>query len=362
MKKRIVFFHLLNNFTGSPLVLKNVISVALAEGYEVILYTSKSDGFLSGLTGVLYRNNFYIRSRFRIITLFTFFASQFLVGMRVFLEEYNRKSIFYVNTVLPFSGVLIGRILKKKVIQHIHEFNVSPAVLNTFLFWVSRKLSSTVLVVSNALANNQFLVGREVKTIYNSASQEFENVTIRESNILEHFNVTMLASLRPYKGIAEFVKLAHDLPEFLFTLVVSDETKDVERYFADYTLPHNLTILPVQRDVHKVYFNASLIINLTHTDVLLETFGLTLLEGMHYGLPVIGPSKGGVSELIEDGVNGFKIDYFDYTKLVETIRSIGTDLEKYQQLCAGAILVREKFSREKFNTKIKELLNNEYVF
>ncbi len=361
MQRRIVFFHLLNNFTGSPLVLKNVIVLAVSEGYEVVLYTSKSEGFLTGIPGVTFRNNFYIRSRFRLLTLFTFFLSQFLVAIRVLIEESNKNGLFYINTVLPFSGVLIGKVLKRSVIQHIHEFSVSPSILNAFLFWVVRNFASIILVVSKALAQNKFLEGRDTTLVYNSASQEFEEVKSQECNSIIQFNVTMLASLRPYKGIAEFVKLALDLPEFLFTLVVSDDASDVERYFTNTTLPPNLTILPVQRNVHAIYRNASLILNLTHTDQCLETFGLTLLEGMHYGLPVIGPSRGGVSELIEEGVNGYRIDYFHYDKLVGTIRSIGRDQEKYQQLREGACLIRKNFSRDKFNAKIKKLLNDEYV-
>ncbi len=44
--KKIVFVHLLNDYSGSPKVLSQVIRVGQNSGYEVDLYTGRSeDGF-----------------------------------------------------------------------------------------------------------------------------------------------------------------------------------------------------------------------------------------------------------------------------------------------------------------------------
>ncbi|MCF0126758.1 MAG: hypothetical protein HUJ68_13585, partial [Clostridia bacterium] len=55
---KIVCTHLLNNFTGSPNILRNTV-LSLSEENEVVLLTSKSEGFLSNLEGVKYKYNGY---------------------------------------------------------------------------------------------------------------------------------------------------------------------------------------------------------------------------------------------------------------------------------------------------------------
>ena len=50
-----------------------------------------------------------------------------------------------------------------------------------------------------------------------------------------------------------------------------------------------------------------------------ETFGLTALEAMSAGLPVIVPTEGGIAEMVTDGDNGYKIDVQDLNKIVEYV-------------------------------------------
>ena len=49
--KKIIFVHLLNDFSGSPKVLSQVINACNNNGKETVLYTGKgSEGFLDNLT------------------------------------------------------------------------------------------------------------------------------------------------------------------------------------------------------------------------------------------------------------------------------------------------------------------------
>ena len=58
--KKIIFIHLLNDYSGSPKVLSQVVNIAKKNGYEFELYTGKSEnGFLSGLASK-YNYYFYI--------------------------------------------------------------------------------------------------------------------------------------------------------------------------------------------------------------------------------------------------------------------------------------------------------------
>ncbi len=62
----------------------------------------------------------------------------------------------------------------------------------------------------------------------------------------------------------------------------------------------NLRIYARQEDVTSFYNDASIVVNLTDSRQAIETFGLTPLEAMSDGLPVIVPTVGGIAELVID--------------------------------------------------------------
>ncbi|MDA7706965.1 hypothetical protein N8839_06170, partial [Flavobacteriaceae bacterium] len=100
MKKHI-FVHLLNDFSGSPKVLSQVITAAQKKGVALELYTGKSEsGFLSGLTEN-HHQYFYKRSENKWMTLVTFLSSQFILFFKL-LKYTNKDIVIYVNTMLPF--------------------------------------------------------------------------------------------------------------------------------------------------------------------------------------------------------------------------------------------------------------------
>lgn len=352
MSTKIVFFHLLNNFTGSPQILSSVINTAQQEGYQFRLYTSNTEGFLSELVS---ENNFYKRSEYRILTLFSFFLSQFFLAIKLLFEN-RKEEIYYVNTILPFGAILVGRILGKRVITHVHEYEISPKLLSDFLFWVVRNFSSEIVVVSEFLKSNPKLKGAKISVIYNCVTKEFESKSKDNAKNSTSFDVLMLASLRPYKGISEFIALAKQIQDVNFILVLSDEKNEVDQFVAKESLSKNIQIYPVTKDVHPYYAKASLILNLAHPDKWLETFGMTVLEGMYYELPAIVPDRGGITELVEPGVNGFHFNYDELEKITIEILKMSKNPEYWRNLSKGSIIKRSNFSRNIFESKISNLL------
>ncbi|WP_339868298.1 glycosyltransferase family 4 protein [uncultured Algoriphagus sp.] len=352
MPQKIVFFHLLNNFTGSPQILSSVINTAKQDGFEVKLYTSNTEGFLSDLET---ETNFYRRSEHRILTLFSFFFSQFLLSIKLLVKNKRADGIYYINTILPFGAILMGRLLGKRVITHVHEYEISPKLLSNFLFWVVRTFSSEVIVVSRFLQTNPKLRGAKVQVIYNCVTKEFETKAKNTTKNPKAFEVLMLASLRPYKGISEFVTLSKQMPAVNFKLVLSDDKREVDRFIANESLPVNIQIFPVNKDVHSFYANASLILNLAHPDKWVETFGMTILEGMHYDLPAIVPRVGGITELVKDGVNGYQINYNELSEIVSEINKMVAEPTYWKKLSEGAAIERRGFSRTIFESKISKL-------
>ena len=118
----------------------------------------------------------------------------------------------------------------------------------------------------------------------------------------------------------------------------------------------NLSILSRQNDVASLYNKASLVLNLSDIHKCIETFGLTALEAMSAGLPVVVPTVGGIAEMVEDGINGYKIDVQDLDKIETHIKLLLSERNRYQQMASNAQKYSQSYSEESMISAIAEIL------
>lgn len=82
-----------------------------------------------------------------------------------------------------------------------------------------------------------------------------------------------------------------------------------------------------------------------------EDFGMTVVEAMASGKPVIAPNEGGYKETVVEGITGRLIDDINEEKLIQAINEIGKNPEKYKDFCREQA---EKFDIKSFIEKIKK--------
>jgi len=358
--KKIVCIHLLNDYSGSPLVLSQSIKGMIDEGYAVDIYTNKhSDGFLSSIPGANYFFFNYRWGKSKWITFIYFCFTQFFLFIRL-LKYTNQDVVIYVNTVLPFGAALAGKCMGKKVIYHIHETSIKPRVFKSFLLAMVRFAASSLIYVSEYLKNAEPIKGKKYFTIYNALPEEF---ILKATPVLEKKeypeNVLMLCSLKRYKGVDAFIQLAFMLPQYSFTLVLNSSKDDIDDYMNNLNGVPNLKIYPAQKDVHAFFKQAVLVVNLSLTDEWIETFGITILEAMSYGIPVIVPPVGGIAELVIDEFNGFKIDSKHIGHISEQIERIFSNKSFYNYLSFNSKKRSRDFSNKTFLHGILEALKSE---
>ena len=150
---RVLACHLLNDYSGSPKVLKQLLKGWVKNNLEVHLFTCGGrEGFLSNLAGVKYHNFWYAFTKNPYIRLVFLLVSQLLLMLKV-LTKAQKDDIIYVNTVLPFGAAIAGKIRGIRVIYHIHETSIKPAILKKILFGIVDRTADQVVYVSNYLAN-----------------------------------------------------------------------------------------------------------------------------------------------------------------------------------------------------------------
>ena len=88
-----------------------------------------------------------------------------------------------------------------------------------------------------------------------------------------------------------------------------------------------------------------------------EGFGLVFLEAMAFGCPVVGAACGGITDIVEDGVNGFLVPSHDPKLLAETLnRLLRDDALRGELGRNGREIVRRKFAFEVFLAQIERTL------
>ncbi|MEO1436281.1 MAG: glycosyltransferase family 4 protein [Bacteroidota bacterium] len=322
--KKVVCIHLFNDFSGSPLVLSTAIKGFRKNNIPVDLITCGGrEGFLSHLD-VVERHFFYRWLPNKYLRLVVFMLSQLQIFLML-LRYWRQDVVIYINTLLPFGAALAGKLMGKRVVYHVHETSVNPPSLKSFLKGMAKKCATEGIYVSKYLQEAEGLEGVPGHVIYNALSEEFvakAQQYLMDCKKVESLNVLMLCSLKDYKGVREFVRLAEVVPAANFELVLNADHQSIEAYFAGQSLPENLILFPVQSNVHPFYQRADLVLNLSHPEQWVETFGMTLLEAMLYGVPSIVPPVGGPVEVVQDGLNGYQIDQRELKRIAEHIQNL----------------------------------------
>lgn len=362
--KKLVCVHLLNDFSGSPKVLSQVINAVSESNYDVDLYVGNaSEGFLSKTAANTFTYR-YNRSNNKFFTLMSLLRSQVHLAYKI-VKYRNKDIIIYVNTLLPFGAAIIGKLLGKPVIYHIHESSIRPKLFKQFLRWIVNKTTSKIIFVSNTLKAQEGFKNKKQVVVFNALSKLFlEQATLNKYNSIDekdNFNIYMIASLRDYKGVNEFVEISQKCLKnnaLKFTLVLNASQIEINEYFKNIILPHNINIFPTQQCLHNHYKKASLLLNLSRIDQWVETFGLTILEAMAYGIPVVAPPIGGPSEIVENNVDGFLISSYNTEQIANKIEELYQNNSLCMRLSQNAKLKSKIYDEATFNEQVIKLLND----
>lgn len=361
--KHIVCFHLFNDYSGSPKVLKMVLEGLLNKSYQVDLVSSKG-GVLDELLHYknLRKHSYsYKFSNNAAVTMLRYSFVQIHTLFLAFRWLFNKDTVFYINTLLPIGPALAGRIMGKRVIYHYHENAFIKGVFYKTLAKGMQCLAHEIICVSQYQAS--FLQRKKGITIVpNALPQQFTDRLFFDSDAaFKRKRVLMLGSLKLYKSPLEFIELANRLPQFPFELVVNDTQENIDSFIAEHSIStlSNLTIYPRQSDVVPFYNRASVVLNLSNRHQFIETFGLTALEAMSAGLPVIVPTEGGIAEMVTDEVNGYKIDVQELDKIEKQIYSIFSDRDMYIKVSMAAYKYSQTYNESTMIEKLSSVINKE---
>ena len=360
MRNKIIFFHLYNNYSGSPRVLADILSI-VKKKYKVQLVTSRTTGFLTDID-VDKKLISYNWSEKKFVTLINFIFAQFSFVYFAFILG-DKNSVFYINTQQPTIVGLIGKLKGNPVVFHVHEKSSSQKYFGRIYRRIREFVKGEEVFVSNYIKEVEKITDYNSQVIYNTISNNLFSESrdfIYAPFIKGEFVVSMICSLRDYKGIPELLGVGSLLTgnkHIKFQLVVDGSEEATKKYFKMLKVPENVFIYPRTSSPEDYFKNSSLVLNLSRVDEWIETFGLTILEAMNFGIPCIVPPIGGPIEIIDDGVNGFCISSYNLEDIALKIEELSINPDLCLQLSRAAKIKSCFFSKEKFEKDMLEFID-----
>jgi glycosyltransferase involved in cell wall biosynthesis len=241
------------------------------------------------------------------------------------MEHANDYDLIHNN--FDFLPLSYSRLIKTPMVTTIHGFS-SLKILSVY-----KKYNSTgyYVSISNSDRSSQL---DYIATVYNGINTSDFKFNYEPDSYLLFFG-----RIHPDKGTYESIQIAK---KSKFKLIISGLIQD-QKYFDLMVKPYinNSDIIyvgnsdPVERN--KLLGSASALL---HPVCFEEPFGLSVVEAMFCGTPVIAFNRGSMPELIHNGKTGFLVENIE--EACEAVNNINTINRKYCREWAN-----QKFSRQK---------------
>lgn len=356
------FVHLFNDFSGSPRVLRDAIDSQLNSPENTYVFTSKHSGFLDGVNARRV-NCFYARSNNKYLQLCYFLLAQVSVFIKLFCYlSFNkifrrRTSTVVINTMLPFGAGLASKIMSDNVIYYVHETFIKPDSLKFFLRFFIEHCATHVIFVSQYLSTKEKFSNPIQDVLYNGLRSDFPSViTVDKYKKFSDRIIVFAGSLKIYKGVKQLLHLAVALPDFNIIAALNCEVAELKEFSLNNNIPDNVKLLSRPSNLLEILGESFAVLNLSLPDGWVETFGLSLIEGLACGSPVVAPPVGGPVEFVTSD-NGLLMDSRKTLEIASFLTSIANSFELWGSYSDNAILTSENFTSAAYKESIREYFN-----
>lgn len=229
--------------------------------------------------------------------------------------------------------------------------------------FVNLVLSNKVIAVSKAVRNNLIQEGikdKDIFLIYNGV--EIPTKTYNKEALLIKYGlsnqeilITLVGRLETVKGQEHLLSIVEILKEKLngFRVILAGEGSNrakLEEWIRSKNLP--VELLGHISEIDEIYQLSDITVNTSNSEAL----SYAALEGFSHKKPVVAFNLDGINEVIEDGKDGYLVEFGDYMtfsdKLIELIgnRELRDSFGEY-----GYKKVVTMFSMDKMIKQIEEV-------
>ncbi len=302
------------------------------------------------------------------LRFFIFVWRFFLSSLRLYqLVKKNRIDIVHSNSSMLQVGGIAAFFAGKPHIWHVREITLRPKILNVFLSIVLSKLSTKILCITKAVQDSFIsLDGFKTKAgVLHDCLDLIPYPKITDSRVLKKelgiengFRVVgTVGRINFTKGHKVLLKAAEGVlqsfPRTIFLIVggaderfghhpVLEELKSLAKRLK---IERNVIFTGFRKDVWEII---SLLDIFVLPAVKPEGLGLSLVQAMALGKPVVATAQGGPLEIIDDHKTGILIPPNNSTILANVLVDLLKDSEKREVIGkAGQRVTSQRFDFEK---------------
>jgi len=262
------------------------------------------------------------------------------------LTHSEQLHICYIHTPIRYAWDLY--------FQYLKESNLSKGIKGLLAKYILHKIRmwdiSSVNRVDYFIANSNYIANRVKKIYQKNADVIYPPVDVDKfefSGKKEDFYLTA-SRLVPYKKIDLIVETFNQLGKKLVVIGDGPDMKKIKSI-----AKKNIEILGYQNDKILIEYMQKA---KGFVFAAKEDFGIMPVEAQACGTPVICLGEGGTKETVIDGKTGVHF-------LKQSVESLSKAINRFETMTFDYKSVREnslKFSKERFEKEIEELVNEKY--
>lgn len=302
------------------------------------------------------------------LRFFIFVWKFFLSSLKLYqLVKKNKIDIIHSNSSMLQVGGVAAFCASKPHVWHVREITLRPKILNILLSIVLSKLSTRILCITKAVKDSYISLDgfkKKAEVLYDSLDlapypRRINSQTLKKELGIEDGSwvVGMVARINFWKGQQVLLKAAEKVlqrsPRTVFLVVGGAD----ERFGHDMLLEELKALVERLKIKEKVIFTGFRkdvydIISLLDIFVLPslnpEPLGLSLIQAMASGKPVIATAQGGPLEIIDNHKTGILIPPNNPVILADALVDLLKDPQKRERISkAGQRMVSQRFDFEK---------------
>ncbi len=273
------------------------------------------------------------------------------------IHNHGRGSLIYA----ALASIFVPRV---KLIHTIHRADGDLISRRRFLCkWVLGRVDEMVAVSKSAALEFAKVNGYsadKIKVIYNgidlSLFEDGDKSIPADDNPLVIGTVANLSGDKDIETLLKaFANMVVETGYALSLRIIGDgpRTKALHELANHLDIYKNVHFMGFRKDVPEQLAKFDIFVLSTRT----EGFGISILEAMASGVPVVASRVGGVPEIIADGKNGLLFDVGDVSALADKIVKLIEDDELRKLLVANAKDdVKRRFGCETMVSEYKKIL------
>lgn len=292
-----------------------------------------------------------------------FFQSVIMMTYYIIFKDIKIVHIHSVTTSLAKREkyyVYLAKIFKLHIIIHMHDGNIEYGfnIVGRKLLKIFKYVDCVIPVskyVENVLLNH---VDVKSKVIYNIVDypKEIGNHTFHEG-----VQCLFLGSINHHKGIFDVLEMVSVYQMQLrghFCLYVGGkgDVKELESLIIKNNIADLVSYVGwCDKDEKNRLLNM--------TDIYIqpsycEAFGISIVEAMSYGIPIISTNIGGIPEIVENGVSGFLVNPGDINEMYKKILAL-MDLDIRKRMGWAAMEKSRKFVNSSYEKELLKIYKSE---